>query len=147
MNSIITNKLLEELLPQKDPFVMLSHLVSFNKERIITGFKIPKDCLFIENGVLNESGLLENIAQSIAIYNNYAIYLENKEISEGYIGAINNVKIHKLPKANEFITTEVKVIAEFMGVTMVEACTSLNDEVLVTAKMKTVSADSVKKDV
>ncbi len=144
MNSIIPVDLLEILLPQKKPFIMVSHLVSFNLEKIITGFEIPKDCLFIENGNFNESGLIENIAQSIALYNNYATYLENKGISQGYIGSINNVKIHSLPKVNDFITTEVRVITEFMGVTMVESSTFLNGEVIVTTKMKTVTTELIK---
>ncbi len=44
---------------------------------------------------------------------------------------------------NGFITTEVRVITEFMGVTMIESSTFLNREVIVTAKMKTVTAELI----
>ncbi|MEX1192652.1 MAG: hypothetical protein WEA99_11825 [Brumimicrobium sp.] len=138
METIISKNKVEELLPQKDPFVMVSFLYEFKETSISTGFEISKENLFVENNHFNESGLIENMAQSIALHTNYNFFLQDKIAPEGYIGSVKNVKIHKLPKIGETIYTNVKVLQEFMGVTLVDAVIKCNEEVIITAQMKTV---------
>ncbi len=122
---------------------MLSHLLEVNEALIVTGFQIPDDNVFVEHGFFNESGLIENIAQSVALYTSYSDYLNKKKSPVGYIGSISNVCVHDLPAAGSFITTEVKVITEFMGVTMIQGLVHQDGKNLITLKMKTVLADRV----
>ncbi len=142
-DSIIPQSLIESLLPQKHPFVMLSHLIELNESKIVTGFHIPDEHIFVENGSFCESGLIENIAQTVALYTGYNDYLKNKKSPVGYIGAINNVQIMALPEAGSFIHTEVQVITEFMGVTMIQGQITYNNKPIVSLKMKTVLATQV----
>ena len=137
MDSIISTEKIKELLPQKAPFVMVSHLIEYSKEAITTGFPIEKENLFIEDGYFNESGMIENIAQSIALHTSYDFYLRNEEAPVGYIGTINKVKLFKRPKLNEFITTKVEIIKEFMGITLVTGQITCEDEIIFEAEMKT----------
>jgi len=140
MNSLIPLELVEQLLPQKKPFAMVHYLYEINEEFVTTGYLIKEDAIFLERGNFNESGMIENIAQSIALYTNYALYLENKEANKGYIGAINNIKLLRYPKLGDLITTKIKVITEFMGVTLVEGVIFLKEEEIFSLKMKTVQA-------
>jgi 3-hydroxyacyl-[acyl-carrier-protein] dehydratase len=141
--SIVPQSLIESLLPQKKPFVMISHLLEVNESCILTGFQIPEDNIFVERGRFTESGLMENIAQTIALYTSYLDYLNKKKSPVGYIGSISNVAVHELPKSGTFISTEVNVITEFMGVTMVQGVVRQNGQELISLKMKTVLADQV----
>jgi predicted hotdog family 3-hydroxylacyl-ACP dehydratase len=140
MNSLIPLELVEQLLPQKKPFAMVNYLYEINDEFVTTGYLVKDDSIFLERGNFNESGMIENIAQSIALYTNYALHLENKEANKGYIGAINNIKLYRYPKLGDLITTRIKVITEFMGVTLVEGVIFLKDEEIFSLKMKTVQA-------
>jgi predicted hotdog family 3-hydroxylacyl-ACP dehydratase len=140
METLITKSKVEELLPQKKPFVMVSFLYDFQETTITTGFEISADNLFVENDKFNESGLIENMAQSVALHTNYDFFLKNKKAPTGYIGSIKNVKLVELPSVGETITTDVKVLQEFMGVTLVDATVTCGSREIISAQLKTVLA-------
>lgn len=135
----ITN--IANLIPQKSPFVMVDTLVDFSTENLVSSFRILESNIFIESDYLTEPGLIENMAQSVALHTGYAYFLKGEAAPTGYIGSIKSIKILKLPKINENITTNVTILHEFMGVTMVEVQV-LNEAELVIAQseMKTVIA-------
>ena len=68
----------------------------------------------------------------------YHFYIKNIPAPEGYIGAIKDVYIKKLPKVNAQLETEVEILQEIMGVTLVKGVTRLNGEIIASAQMKTV---------
>ena len=57
---------IHELLPQREPFVMVDKLVYFDEKTTTTSFLVREDNLFVENGRLNACALAENIAQTCA---------------------------------------------------------------------------------
>jgi 3-hydroxyacyl-[acyl-carrier-protein] dehydratase len=135
----ITNIL--HLIPQKTPFVMVDTLLEFSSEKIVSSFKIPETNLFVKNDYFLESGLIENMAQTVALHTGYDYYLKEKEAPTGYIGSIKKVEVFKLPKVNDIITTEAFILHEFMGITMVEVKAFNADKVeIASAQMKTVIA-------
>lgn len=138
MESILSIEKIKELLPQKAPFVMVNQLLEYSEKTITTGFTIEKENIFIEDGYFNESGMIENIAQSTALHTGYDFYMRNEDAPVGYIGSISNVKLFKRPKLNKYITTKVEIIKEFMGITLVTGQIFCEDEILLEAKMKTV---------
>ena len=83
------------------------------------------------------SGLIENIAQTCAARIGYVNqYVLQRGIQIGFIGAIRNLDIYRLPKVGERITTIVEVMEEVFGMTLAKAQVVCDDEVLVTAEMK-----------
>ncbi|MBW7868315.1 MAG: hypothetical protein H3C31_08350 [Brumimicrobium sp.] len=135
MNSIITE--VKELLPQKFPFAMVDALAYYDEEKVVTHFTIKEDNLFLEDGRMNESGLIENFAQSIALHTSYGFYIRDEIAPVGYIGNVTNLSITDFPKLGEVLETRVKIIQEFMGITLVEGEILLNNQVIFTSKMKT----------
>ena len=57
---------LKELIPQRPPFVMIDRLVSSDKVYSVTELEVRSDNLFVDNGRMSASGLVENIAQTCA---------------------------------------------------------------------------------
>lgn len=143
MKSIISAEMIADLLPQKHPFGMVSHLVDYQLDSVETGLLIEGDNIFVENGFFNESGMIENIAQSIALHTSYSYFLRNEKAPIGYIGSIKHVKLISHPKVNTEITTKVEVIKEFGGVTLVNGKIIQNGEVLMEAQMKTILAEEI----
>ncbi|MDX1279158.1 hypothetical protein [Oceanihabitans sediminis] len=132
---------ISHLIPQKKPFVMVDTLVDFTAEKVTSSFTILDNNLFVENATFLESGLIENMAQTVALHTGYNYFLKNEEAPIGYIGSIKKVAILKLPILNETITTEATILHEFMGVTMVEVkAFNQNKEEIASAEMKTVIA-------
>jgi predicted hotdog family 3-hydroxylacyl-ACP dehydratase len=117
---------------------MVDALLYFNDAKVISGFTILDSNIFVQNGCLTEPGLIEHMAQTVALYTGYHFYIKNIPAPEGYIGAIKGVIIEKLPKVNTQLETEVEILQEVMGVTLVKGVTRLDGEIIMSAQMKTV---------
>lgn len=130
----------KELIPQKAPFVMVDELLLFTQENLRSRFKINATNLFVENNYFVESGIIENMAQTVALHTGYQFFLMNKVPPTGYLGSIKNVEISRLPKTGESIETSIEIIQEFMGVTLVDVVVFNGDEIIAKSQMKTVLA-------
>lgn len=128
----------ESLIPQRSPFVMVSSIDCYTEERLVSGFQIQEENIFVHDGLFQASGLIEHQAQSVALHTGYKFYLLGKEAPTGYIGAIKSFEAYALPEAGDILKTEVKILNEIMGVTLVDAVTTLNDKVIAISQMKTV---------
>lgn len=132
---------ISNLIPQKIPFVMVDSLLDFTNEKVVSAFKIIPSNLFVENNHLGEPGLVENMAQTVALHTGYDYFLKGEQAPTGYIGSIKSVTIHKLPRVNEVIRTEATILHEFMGVTMVTVSVfNAEDQEIASGEMKTVIA-------
>ena len=128
---------IHELLPQQEPFVMVGKLVHFDMERTVTVTPIVETNIFVENGVFTASGVVENIAQTCAARIGYVNkYILKKSIQLGFIGAIRNLKLNRLPKVGEEIETTIVTIEEIFGMTLVHAIVKVSEEVIAESEMK-----------
>jgi len=137
---ILDNVTIEDLIPQKEPFVMVDKLIEYSDDKIIAGLTIGANNIFTKNAIFTEPGLIEHMAQSIALHTGYQYYLKNKPAPTGYIGSIKKVEIRKLPGLGEKIKTTVSILHEIMGVTLVNISVELNSEEIACGEMKTVLA-------
>ncbi|WP_144962864.1 hypothetical protein [Gillisia sp. Hel_I_86] len=132
-----------QLIPQKPPFVMVDSLFVYTELTGKTGFLIPIDNILVEDGRFSEAGLIEHMAQSMSLHRGYQGFLSGLDKPKtGFIGAITTLEIKSLPKAGSKLITNVEILKEVMGVTLVVAET-LNEkgEVVATSEMKTVTVE------
>lgn len=127
----------ESLIPQRFPFVMVYELSEYSENHLLSGFEIKEDNLFIQAGLFQASGLIEHQAQSVALHTGYKYYLLGKDAPTGYIGAIKSFEAEILPKVGDHLKSEVTILNEVMGVTLVDIVTKLNGEVIAKSQMKT----------
>lgn len=132
---------IEGLIPQKDPFVMVDKLFHFSEKKIISGFTIPSTNLFVDKGCFMAAGLIEHMAQSVALYTGYQYYLKKEAPPTGYIGAIKSATILKLPKLGQELITTATILHEILGVTLVEVQVTYKGAIIATCEMKTVLAN------
>ncbi len=120
---------------------MVDVLLSFTKTKVVSSFTINEHNIFFDSNFLMESGLIENMAQTVALHTGYDFFLRNEPAPTGYIGSIKNIEILKLPKMNEKIITEVEILHEFNGVTLVDIFVLNGEkEKIAYGQMKTVIA-------
>lgn len=137
---LLEKETVENLLPQKFPFVMVDAMYSYTETSLISGLKIQNDNIFTENNIFLEAGLIEHMAQSVALHTGYQFFLRNETAPTGYIGSIKEIEIKKLPEINDSIQSEVTILQEFAGITLVNIVTKLNNEEIANGQMKTVLA-------
>lgn len=127
---------IQDLIPQRPPFVMVDKALSYSDTGFCTGFRIQPDNIFIENGLFKEPGLVENIAQTAAARAGYVSKAENKPVQVGYIGAVNSLEIRSLPKTGDELITEIAIENQIFDVTLISGKITCNNETIVQCKMK-----------
>ena len=128
---------IHELLPQQKPFVMIEKLVQFDERITVTETILKQNNIFVDNGRMSASGLVENIAQTCAARIGYVNkYILKKGIQLGFIGAIRNMEINALPAVGDVIVTRVEVMEEVFGMTLANATVTCNGKTLATTEMK-----------
>ena len=131
------------LLPQQEPFVMIGRLVHFDKTVTTTETTIMADNIFVENGRMTASGLMENIAQTCAARIGYVNkYILKKGIQIGFIGAVRNFEIIQLPQVGDVVVTRVEVKEEVFGMMLAEATITCGGQTIVSTEMKIAVKDA-----
>ncbi|WP_341900303.1 hypothetical protein [Fluviicola taffensis] len=138
---LINKENITSIIPQRAPFVMIDSLLDANETGFNTNFEILSDNLFLENGILSESSLIENIAQTCAAGFGYLNSLiEGGEPKLGFIGAVTQVQVENSAKLNDLIETSVQILSTFDTIHLVEGIAKSNGQVLLTCQMKIVLA-------
>lgn len=132
--------MIAHLLPQKYPFVMVDTLVQYTETTLASAYTVPVEAVFVEDGLFLEGGVVEHMAQSVALHTGYSYHLRQEAAPTGYIGAISQVEIAFLPKVGDLLESKVEILQEFLGITLVDIQTYVSGELLASAKMKTVIA-------
>jgi len=125
-----------DLIPQRPPFVMIDQLTACSEKSAIGRLFIRESNVLCHNGCLQESGLLECIAQTAAAYTGYHQLSARKEVTRGYIGAVKNLVIHSLPPVNTEIRSEITVENELLGYTIITGKIFLNTSLIAECEMR-----------
>lgn len=137
---ITDSDFLGSLIPQKKPVVMVDKLLHFSEKNIISGLTISLENIFVKDNHFSEPGLIENMAQTIALHTGYKYFLEQKPAPTGYIGAIKKAEIFELPTVLQELMTSVEILHDIMGVTLIQASVECNGKVIAQSEMKTALA-------
>lgn len=137
----INPEFIKELIPQREPIIMVDAILEYEESKVVGGLTVSEDCIFVENNTLKEPGVLEHMAQTVALYTGYEYYLKNIQAPVGYIGSMKNVEILRLPKIGEKLVTTATILHEIMGVTLVNIETKVDKKIIAFGEMKTVIAE------
>ena len=88
------------------------------------------------DGILHEPGIIENIAQTAAAKAGYEVKKQGAEPLVGFIGAIKDLVIYKLPEVGELLETTVTLKMDIMGITLVDGESSCKGEKVAACEMK-----------
>ena len=137
----INPEFIKELIPQREPIIMVDAILEYEESKVVGGLMVSEDCIFVENNTLKEPGVLEHMAQTVALYTGYEYYLKNMQAPVGYIVSMKNVEILRLPKIGEKLVTTATILHEIMGVTLVNIETKVDEKIIAFGEMKTVIAE------
>lgn len=140
-NNITDSDFIQTLIPQRPPFIMVDKLFYFSQEKIVSGLTITIDNLFSKNDTFESPGLIENMAQTIALHTGYQFYLKKETAPTGYIGAIKKVEIDSLPAIGQELMTTATILHDIMGVTLVSTTIECEGIIIASSEMKTVLAN------
>jgi predicted hotdog family 3-hydroxylacyl-ACP dehydratase len=135
-----------DLLPQRPPFIMVDRLTYYDPAVTKTMFRVNEDNLFCHDGIMEESGLIEMIAQACAARMGYQEKTEAHRdgvIKIGVIGMIKKMEIFRNPQVGEELETTVEIMADVFNATLVGTKVESGNETLATCEMKIYLTDKV----
>ena len=121
---------IEELIPQRPPFVFVDKVMNFSEGSVTTTFEIKQDATLVFDGYMQEAGLIENIAQSAAALEGCNAKSNNCEVKVGFIGSVKKLEISRSPKVGEILETQVNILTNAMGVNVAEGIVKSSDEIV-----------------
>ena len=118
---------------------MVGKLVSNNENLTRSSFVIPPDNVFVKKGILEEAGLMENVAQTAALRAGYFARAENKPVAVGYIGAVSKFEVFDLPKTGDEIVTEISIQNQVFDIAVLSGKVWLRETLIAQCEMKVFS--------
>ncbi len=111
---------IELFLPHRRPMLMVDKIIAISPKNVSCCFLINEDNIFVRNGDFQEIGLIENMAQTCSSIVGQTFYDENyNPISDkriiGFISAIKQLSVFKLPKVGDTIFTHSTLTSQFDG--------------------------------
>ena len=132
---IVGDELLQ-LIPQRPPMVMIDRFLGVNEAESYARLMVAPDNLFVCDGYLQESGIIEHIAQSAAARVGY-LYRENREpVPLGFIGSVDKLTVHRLPGVGQSLYTTISIIQEVGDITLIGAKVEADAQLIAECRMK-----------
>ncbi len=133
----LTDINIQEYLPHREPLLMVDGIIELCKEKVITRFSIQADNIFLFNNQLQESGLIENMAQTCASIVGQSFFDDQSSDTKviGFITSIKKVNIFSLPHLGQEIITKANLVSQYENICNVSCETFCEDELLGTAEI------------
>ncbi|EKU88655.1 hypothetical protein [Bacteroides oleiciplenus] len=124
------------LIPQRPPIVMVGSFCGIEGNCSYSALTITADNIFCQGDELQEAGIIEHIAQSAAARIGYLYLQKNEPVPLGFIGSVDKLILHRLPKVGQELFTEITIIQEVFDITLISACVSAAEEMIAECRMK-----------
>jgi 3-hydroxymyristoyl/3-hydroxydecanoyl-(acyl carrier protein) dehydratase len=138
---LINQSAVKTIIPQREPFIMIDHLLRADDSGFSTSFEIKEDNVFFENGTVSSSAIIENIAQTCAAGFGYlGSQAGEGKAKLGFIGAISKLTVSGTANLSDTVETNVTILNSFENIHLVEGVATVNGEPIVSCQMKIVQA-------
>lgn len=122
-------------IPQRPPFVMVDKLVSVTDTEIISELTIRNENMFCESGLFYESGIIENIAQTVAAGAGYRTRKKGETPTIGMIGSVKKLSLTKRPITGDKLITTIKEITSLNNAMVVDGTVFVNNETIASCQL------------
>ena len=135
--TLITGEEILEYIPQRPPVVMVDTFYGIDERGCArSGLTVTADNLLVADGVLDECGIVEHIAQSGAPRAGFMNPPMGPTGALGVNRAGNDQKVHFLPPVGSRLVTQNMVEQTVMNVTLLSARTECDGKPVAECRMK-----------
>jgi 3-hydroxymyristoyl/3-hydroxydecanoyl-(acyl carrier protein) dehydratases len=134
-----------DLLPQRPPFIMVDRLTYYDPVITKSVLTVRDDNMFCKDGIMEEAGLIENVAQTCAARIGYKEKTEPQRdgvIKIGFIGLIKKMEMFRNPLVGEVLNTTIDIKEEVLNLTLVETKVEVGEELIAVCEMKVFLTDA-----
>jgi predicted hotdog family 3-hydroxylacyl-ACP dehydratase len=111
-----------DYIPQRAPFVLIDTLYQCQPGQAWAGLRVPPDHLLVQQGYLSEAGIIESMAQAVALKSGYEACQQASGAPPrvGFIAVLKAVQVHALPPVGCTLVTQVEVVLQGLDVLVVK---------------------------
>jgi 3-hydroxyacyl-[acyl-carrier-protein] dehydratase len=133
---LATKENIQQYIPQRLPMVMVDELLEASECHAVTRLFIRDENIFAERGYFTEPGMIENMAQTAAAQVGYHCVVGKMPVPVGYIAAVKNLYISRMPAHNTAITTTIRITNQVLDVTVAEGKIEQGGVICCTCEMR-----------
>lgn len=115
---------------------MVDELLEVNEAATRSRFSIQDSNIFVEAGLLEVSGMVENIAQTAAAGVGYACKLKNEVVPIGFIAAVRDLNVYIYPSSGTEVETVTTNLQQIMDVSIVKGEIFQNGTLLASCELR-----------
>ena len=127
---------IKELLPQREPFLMVDVLYDCSSTECRTGMNIYPDNIFCDGGIFTAEGVMEHMAQSGSVLLGCNAVHSGVQAPAGYIGEIRKFRMARHPHTYQALSTCVTIGKEVNGIYLISVKTKVKNDPVAECQMK-----------
>ncbi len=133
---IIAKENIEQYIPHRKPFVMVDNIVTVTPDLFESNFKITPDNIFVQDGLLSESALIENMAQTCAAAFGYMQRQADEAPKIGVIAGVSDCHCTSLPSLGALVQTRIDITMQIGTIYVVKGHCSVENEKIFECELK-----------
>ena len=126
-----------DIIPHAPSILMIDKLIDFKDcactvEAIVS----PDNIMLDENNMLNQSAIIEIIAQASAAFKGCEDKINGKELTRGFLVGIKKIQFHNSVFSGDKILINIKITTNFSGFTVMDGKVLRDGQIIASASMK-----------
>jgi 3-hydroxyacyl-[acyl-carrier-protein] dehydratase len=123
-------------IPHRAPLVMVDALYMCSEKVGMAGLTIKYNNVFVEQDELQEPGLIEHMAQTMALKMAYEQSLRSDKKFMGFLVVVRDLKIRHLPKVGQEVVTRAEAVSDHGGLSVARFKAHINGKQIATCEMR-----------
>ena len=123
-------------IPQRPPIVMVDSYYGKDDVSSFTGYTPVSGSLFCDRGFFLEAGIIEHMAQSVAVSAGIEYKSRGEAVPLGFIGAVSKLSLHFRVPVGKKLFTAITEAGKFEGVSLVTARVMCEDRLVAEGELK-----------
>lgn len=124
-------------IPHRPPMQLVDTLLSYAEGTGLVETTLGADCILVgADGTLEETALVELLAQAYAVLRGYDDLLRERPISEGYLVGVRKLQVAGRARAGEALLIRIRTVGCFEGFAVAEGEIERAGEVVASGTIK-----------
>lgn len=127
---------IEAYIPQQYPFALVDTLYHCQPGEAWAGLRVSPDNLLVQDGYLSEAGILESMAQAVALKAGYEAQDQAAPARVGFIAALKQVHLYALVPVGTTLVTHVRIVLQALDVLVVQTTSGYDTTLVADGEMR-----------
>ncbi len=123
-------------IPHRAPLVMVDKLYMCSSRMGMAGLKVLHNNVFVAQNQLQETGLIEHMAQTLALKIAFERSLKSNEKFRGFLVVVRALNIFKRPKVGQEVITRAEVVPNHKDKNVARFSSFISGRLIAESEMK-----------